>query len=89
MAHIPIEELLKRCGSSYKLVILAAKRAKEIADGAHPFVDTRQRKATTIALEEIAQGLVLYKEEPAEEQPGKQGRGAKAKDKEEKRKRGT
>ncbi len=33
MAQVPIEELLNRCSSIYKLVILAAKRAKEVSEG--------------------------------------------------------
>ena len=85
MAQVPIEELLKRCGSIYKLVILAAKRAKEIAEGSPALVETRQRKVTTVALEEIAQGKVLYKVEEIEARSGQKGRGAKAK--EEKRKK--
>jgi DNA-directed RNA polymerase subunit omega len=67
MAQAPIEDLLKRCSSIYRLVILAAKRAKEIADGAPPLVHTPQRKVTSIALEEILQGKVLYKPDEAEE----------------------
>ena len=84
MAQVPIEELLKQCGSVYKLVILAAKRAKEIAEGAPPLVETGQKKVTSIALEEIVQGKVLYKPKNSEASSGKKGRGAKAK--EEKRK---
>ena len=75
MAQAPMEDLLKRCGSIYRLVILAAKRAKELAEGAPPLVETSSKKATTIALEEISQGKVLYK--PDEEAAGKRGRGAK------------
>ena len=85
MAQVPIEELLKQCGSIYRLVILAAKRAKELAEGAPPLVETSHRKVTSIALEEIVQGKVLYK--PAEASAGKRTRGAKGK--EEKRKRAT
>lgn len=80
MAQVPIEELLKRCGSVYKLVILAAKRAKEVAEGAPPLVETSQHKVTSIALEEIIQGKVLYKpqeEEAAARSGRKKGRGAK------------
>ena len=85
MAQVAIEGLLQRCGSIYRLVILAAKRAKEVAEGAPPLVDTDQRKVTSIALEEILQGKVLYKVEEPEAGSGKKGRGARAK--EEKRKR--
>lgn len=85
MAQVPIEELLRRCGSVYKLVLLAAKRAKEVAEGAPPLVETGHRKVTSIALEEILQGKVLYKVEEAEEGSGKKHRGAKAKDDRKKR----
>lgn len=85
MAQVPIEELLKRCGSVYKLVILAAKRAKELAEGAPPLVDTPYKKATSIALEEIVQGKVLYKRPEEAEQTGKRGRGAKAREEKQKR----
>ena len=76
MAQVPIEDLLKRCGSIYRLVILAAKRAKEVAEGAPPLVEAPPRKVTSVALEEILQGKVLYKTEGGEGS-GKRGRGAK------------
>ena len=83
MAQVPIEDLLKRCSSIYRLVILAAKRAKEVADGAPPLVETSHRKVTSIALEEILQGKVLYKVEGIEAE--KRGRGARAKEEKKKR----
>ena len=86
MAQVPIEDLLKQCGSVYRLVILAAKRAKEITEGAPPLVETPHRKVTSVALEEILQGKVLYKPEEPEEGSGKK-RGAKAK--EERKKKAT
>ena len=86
MAQVPIEELLRRCGSVYKLVILAAKRAKELSNGSPPLIETSHKKATSIALEEILQGKVLYKpEEEPEARGGKRGRGAKAKEDKKKR----
>lgn len=85
MAQVPIEELLKRCGSVYKLVILAARRAKEVAEGAPVLVETPHRKVTSIALEEILQGKVLYKAEEIEGARGKKGRGVKAKEEKKKR----
>ena len=79
MAHVPIEDLLKRCGSVYRLVILAAKRAKELSEGSPALVETHHRKATSVALEEILQGKVLYKDdiEPEETRSTKRVRGAK------------
>ena len=77
MAQVAIEELLKRCNSAYRLVILAAKRAKEIAEGGPGLLESNPRKATSIALDEILQGKVLYKPEE-EAGSGKKPRAAKA-----------
>ena len=74
MAQVPIEELLKRCGSVYKLVILAAKRAKEVAEGAPPLVESGHHKATSIALNEILEGKVLYKSDGQKARAEKKGR---------------
>ena len=87
MAQVPIEELLKRCGSVYRLVILAAKRAKEIAEGSPPLIETAHHKVTSVALDEILQGKVLYKTDEAEASGSKRARGAKAK--EEKKRKAT
>ncbi len=53
------EELLKKTGSAYKLVLLAAKRALEINEGSPPLVEIDpKRKPAIIALKEIEQGKV-------------------------------
>ena len=56
MSNILIEELMKRVDSKYRLVMIAAKRAKQINKGAPPLIQTKARKPTTISLEEITQG---------------------------------
>ena len=61
MADMPKEELLDKVGSIYKLVILAARRAIELSDGAQKLVQTKLTKPTMVALEEIRQGKVSYK----------------------------
>ncbi len=58
MTKTPIEALLDQCPSIYKLVVVAARRAKELADGAPKFVETDAKKVTSIALEEILKGKV-------------------------------
>lgn len=60
MRQAAIDELLKQCSSIYKLVVIAAKRAKELAEGSQKFVETDLKKVTSIALEEIRQGKVIY-----------------------------
>jgi len=62
MIDIPIEELMKKTGSVYKLVNLASRRAAELNVGALPLIEIKSKKAATIALEEIRQGLVTYKQ---------------------------
>ena len=62
MINVPIEDLAKQTGSIYKLVVLAARRAAELNEGAAPLVQVSSKKAATIALEEIRQGLITYKQ---------------------------
>lgn len=60
MPNVPLEQLLdKSQGSIYKLVILAARRALEIAEGQPRFVEADSSvKPSTVALFEIAEGKV-------------------------------
>ena len=62
MIDIPIEELMKKVGSIYKLVNLASRRAAELNAGTLPLIEIESKKAATIALEEIRQGLVTYRQ---------------------------
>ncbi len=64
MTYVPLEKLLDKSGGSiYKLVILASKRALEIAEGQPTLVNvnTSNTKPSTVALYEIAAGRVQYK----------------------------
>lgn len=68
MAYVPLENLLNKSGGSvYKLVILASKRALEIAEGQPKLVDVDlYTKPSTIALHEIAKGKVQYQKSKPE-----------------------
>lgn len=46
--------------SKYRLVLLAARRSKQIQKGARPRIHSSARKPTRIALEEVERGLVPY-----------------------------
>ncbi|RKY31047.1 MAG: DNA-directed RNA polymerase subunit omega [Candidatus Omnitrophota bacterium] len=63
MPYIALENLLDHStGSIYKMVILAAKRALEIAEGQPPLVEMNSSiKPSTIALHEISVGKIKYK----------------------------
>ena len=58
--------------SKYRLVLLAAKRSKQLQKGARPRLQSSAKKTTRIALEEVQNGLVQYqqivKETPPEEE---------------------
>ena len=59
MYNMPMEDLINKTGSLYKLVILAARRAIELNSGAGRLVDVSPTlKLSTVALEEIRQGKV-------------------------------
>lgn len=63
MAYQPLEKLLPRAKSSiYRLVLLGAKRATELAEGMPKLVERPAiMKTTTLALEEIVAGKVVLK----------------------------
>ena len=57
--------------SKYRLVLLAARRSKQLQKGAKARITSPGRKFTRVALEEVQRGLVRYqtivKPTPAEE----------------------
>ncbi len=62
MARIPKDKLDEKVDSRYRLVLIAARRARQLGKGAKPLVKTDARKASTIALEEILAGKVSYED---------------------------
>ena len=62
MAKGPNEELWPGIDSSFRLVVLAALRSKQLLRGALPRIeaDLRKRRDTSIALEEVKRGLVPF-----------------------------
>ena len=56
--------------SKYRLVLLAAKRSKQLQKGARPRLQSVAKKPTRVALEEVQHGMVQYqkilKPDPAE-----------------------
>lgn len=60
MINPSLDSLVKKVDSKYTLVVLAAKRAREIMDGQQPLTASKSNKPVTIALEEVAQGEITY-----------------------------
>lgn len=57
MARITVEDCLQKVPNRFELVILGAKRAKQLFKGAKPLLETDNREIVT-ALREIAAGRV-------------------------------
>jgi DNA-directed RNA polymerase subunit omega len=61
MAFPSLEKSLNKVSNRYLLVVLAAKRARQLNRGAAPRVESRHKKPTSGALEEIAAAKVDYR----------------------------
>jgi DNA-directed RNA polymerase subunit omega len=51
--------------STYRFIIVAAKRARQLQGGARPFLPTTSKKPTVTAMEEVRRGLVKYEDQGA------------------------
>ena len=60
MARITVEDCLPNVANRFDLVLLASKRARQIAMGSRPLVDAENDKPTVLALREIADGLMSH-----------------------------
>jgi len=58
MARITVEDCLEHVDNRFDLVLLAARRARQIAQGADPLVAPENDKPTVLALREIAENLI-------------------------------
>jgi DNA-directed RNA polymerase subunit omega len=58
MARITVEDCLENVDNRFELVMLAARRARQISKGADPLVARDNDKPTVIALREIADNLI-------------------------------
>ncbi|MCE5309467.1 MAG: DNA-directed RNA polymerase subunit omega [Acidobacteriales bacterium] len=48
--------------STYRFIIVAAKRARQLQGGARSYLPTTSRKPTVSAMEEVRRGLVKYED---------------------------
>lgn len=60
MVNPSLDSLLTKVDSRYTLVVLAAKRARQILDGDTVKVEVKSTKNVTNALEEISEGKIRY-----------------------------
>ncbi len=67
MARVTVEDCLENVDNRFELVLVASKRARQLANGREPLVEEENDKPTVIALREIAEGLIdadILNEEP-------------------------
>ena len=58
MARVTVEDCLDKVENRFQLVLVATKRARQLANGVIPLVDWENDKPTIVALREIAEGLI-------------------------------
>lgn len=58
MARLTVEDCLPNVDNRFHLVLVASKRARQIAMGSEALVEIDNDKPTVLALREISEGLV-------------------------------
>jgi DNA-directed RNA polymerase subunit omega len=58
MARITVEDCHEKIPNMFQLVLVAAKRARQLSNGAHPMVEWENDKPTVVALREVAEGYI-------------------------------
>ncbi len=59
MARVTVEDAVEKVGNRFDLVLIASRRARQIATGGKdPLVEPENDKPTVIALREIEAGLI-------------------------------
>lgn len=67
MFNPSINKLSSIGDSRYTLVVLTAKRARQLIDGAEPLKETESTKPVSIAIEEAVDGDITYIRRDTEE----------------------
>jgi DNA-directed RNA polymerase subunit omega len=72
MARVTVEDCLKNVKNRFELVLLAAKRARQLMRGKDPRVDWDNDKSTVVALREIAEGHTNFDNQEIHEDHAKE-----------------
>lgn len=63
MVKPSVTELLKKVDNQFELVVMTAKRARQLSKGDKPLTDIKEESNVTLAADEIAEGKVIICEE--------------------------
>lgn len=69
MARITVEDCTDKIPNRFQLVLVAAKRARQLANGAEAMVPWENDKPTVVALREVAEGFITERILEEREQP--------------------
>jgi len=58
MARVTVEDCLTQVENRFELVLLSAKRARQLAYGAEPTLEWDKDKPTVLALRELAENTI-------------------------------
>jgi DNA-directed RNA polymerase subunit omega len=58
MARVTVEDCLDNVENRFKLVLVATRRARQLANGRDALVELENDKPTVVALREIAEGKI-------------------------------
>ena len=62
MARVTVEDCMDYVDNRFDLVLLATKRARQLANGVEPLLPWDNDKPTVMALREIADGLITHQD---------------------------
>ena len=71
MARVTVEDCLPMVDNRFALVLIGAKRARQLMAGARPIIETSKNKPPVLALREVATGKVRFDRDVRETLSGK------------------
>lgn len=71
MARVTVEDCLPMVDNRFALVLLGAKRARQLMAGARPLTEVSKNKPPVLALREVATGRVKFDRDVREALSGK------------------
>ena len=71
MARVTVEDCLPLVDNRFALVLLAAKRARQLMAGARPIIEQSKNKPPVLSLREVATGRVKFDRDVREALSGK------------------
>ena len=78
MARVTVEDCLPLVDNRFALVLLAAKRARQLMAGARPIIEISKNKPPVLSLREVATGHIKFDRDVREALTGKYNKDDKA-----------